>query len=77
MPNTTKMSEEELKQNAFATARRIMGEHLNKDEGLYISYHANITMWLNDHSEMKHAKCEKLAHELISLIWSLAPRQPK
>ena len=65
----------------FQKARRIMGEILLfKDEGLYISYQANIAMLLYDEQSRGNNNClldfsepecrNKIANKILKLIFS-------
>ena len=62
----------------FAEAKQVMAEFLSKDEGLYISYQANIAMLLHDrHGITDYEKRNAAADEILSLIFSLPPKEPR
>ncbi len=57
----------------FRNARKTMNESLKSDEGLYISYKANIAMCIYDNrrndGRLNHKECNDVADKLIKLIF--------
>lgn len=60
--------------NDFAKAIQLVRKEMQNDEGLWISYQANIAMSLFDNKAGDHAICTKLADELMNRIFD-APRK--
>lgn len=58
-------------QNEFAEARKLMAKHLREDEGLRITYEANVAMLLHDryHSGIARHNRDNAAKDILKLIF--------
>ena len=58
--------------NEFAKARALMGHELATDEGLMMSYQANIAMLLNDRYGFgPHKKRNRAAQDILQLVFPI------
>lgn len=53
----------------FATARRRVCDDMASDEGLRISYYANIAMAISDNSELSHEDSGRIANEIMRIVF--------
>jgi len=68
----------DTKTNKFAKARKLMGETLLKDEGLYIAYQSNIAILLHDEQDRNGKPIDykdydnrnEIGKKIINLIFS-------
>lgn len=55
----------------FRTARRRVCEDMANDEGLRISYQANIAMSIFDNSVLTHKSCNRLADHIMRVVFEI------
>lgn len=55
----------------FATARRRVCNDMAHDPGLRLGYHANIAMAIFDNSALDIASCNRLADEIMKVIFEV------